>query len=439
VHTQGNLQSTGKLTDVAIQGEGFFVLTDGTQQFYSRDGSFDIGTDGRLVNPNTGTRVQGWTARSGVVDTAQPVGDITVPIGQGMVGRPSTALTVTGNLDASARSYGTVTQVNSAGGAGSAGGFFTPGSLTDPCDVTVRIATGGVGAGGAINANGLQFSTDGGTTWTAASGPAGGPFTLGSTGLTFSVAADTDNAVGDSYSFQAFSPKVEARVNVYDSLGEAHLVKLTYTKSSTTNTWTVLGASADGSATIHTDPAVATTNAPFSLTFSSAGRYTGPQPAGPVYLTLRNGASSPLSIPLDLAGLTQLAGTSEVLQQTDGAPSGSLVTFQISTTGEVTGIYSNGLKQTLGQMALATFQNPGGLLKIGGNMYQQSPNSGAPSVGIAGASGRGQISTGFLEMSNVDLAQQFTNMIMAQRGFQSNSRVITTSDEILQDLVNIKR
>jgi len=104
----------------------------------------------------------------------------------------------------------------------------------------------------------------------------------------------------------------------------------------------------------------------------------------------------------------------------------------------VMGIYSNGSKTPLGQIAMSSFSNPGGLIKAGGNLFQSSANSGTPNVGTPNTGSRGTIATGFLEGSNVDLAQQFTNMIMAERGFQANSKVITTSDEILQDLVNLK-
>ena len=123
---------------------------------------------------------------------------------------------------------------------------------------------------------------------------------------------------------------------------------------------------------------------------------------------------------------------------TDGASAGSLTSFTVGKAGDITGIYSNGYKQPLGQMALGSFANPGGLVKAGGNLFAASPNSGTASIGTPSTSGRGDIATGFLEGSNVDLAQQFTNMIMAERGFQANSKVITTSDEILQDLVNLK-
>src|SRR5690348_18265577 len=105
----------------------------------------------------------------------------------------------------------------------------------------------------------------------------------------------------------------------------------------------------------------------------------------------------------------------------------------------MTGVFSNGRNQPLGQLALAVFANPSGLEKAGDSLFRQSVNSGQPQIGIPGSGGRGTLAGGTLEMSNVDLAQEFTNMIVAQRGFQANSRVITASDEILQDLVNLKR
>jgi flagellar hook protein FlgE len=111
----------------------------------------------------------------------------------------------------------------------------------------------------------------------------------------------------------------------------------------------------------------------------------------------------------------------------------------VSQQGLITGVFSNGRSQALGQIALATFANPVGLQKAGNSMYIRTVNSGTPQTGVAGQGGRGTLSGGTLEMSNVDLAAEFTNLIVAQRGFQANSRVITTSDEILQDLVNLKR
>ena len=138
-----------------------------------------------------------------------------------------------------------------------------------------------------------------------------------------------------------------------------------------------------------------------------------------------------------LTGFAQV-NTLGVLSQ-NGSPAGSLQSFSISPDGVVSGVFSNGRNQPLGKIALASFNNPSGLEKIGNSMYRPTVNSGQVQVGPAGGGGRGVLAGGTLEMSNVDLAQEFTNLIVAQRGFQANSRVVTTSDELLQELVNLKR
>jgi flagellar hook protein FlgE len=138
--------------------------------------------------------------------------------------------------------------------------------------------------------------------------------------------------------------------------------------------------------------------------------------------------------------LTQYAAVNSVaaLAQ-DGAAMGTLQSFTLNGDGTLIGVFSNGLKNALGKVALANFNNPPGLEKVGGSLYRDTVNSGVANVGQPGANGRGQLASGTLEMSNVDLAQEFTNLIVAQRGFQANSKVITASDELLQDLVNLKR
>ena len=149
--------------------------------------------------------------------------------------------------------------------------------------------------------------------------------------------------------------------------------------------------------------------------------------AGPYTLDFTNGAGpvatpSPVTIngiTVDLSGIT-------------------IQSFTISQDGTLTGVFSNGLKQTLAQLGIASFSNPSGLEKAGDSEYRTTANSGNAQLGTAGAAGRGVLQQGALEMSNVDLSQEFTNLVIAERGFQANSRVITTSDEILQDLVNIK-
>jgi flagellar hook protein FlgE len=151
-------------------------------------------------------------------------------------------------------------------------------------------------------------------------------------------------------------------------------------------------------------------------------------------------------ITLDMGGATatdRMTGSAGLnsagfLRQ-DGSSVGSLVSFSVSDDGLVSGVFSNGRTQALGQVALAVFANPQGLEKAGNSLYRATVNSGQPQIGTAKTGGRGSLAGGTLEMSNVDLAAEFTNLIVAQRGFQANSRIITASDEILQDLVNLKR
>src|SRR5690606_19712398 len=138
-------------------------------------------------------------------------------------------------------------------------------------------------------------------------------------------------------------------------------------------------------------------------------------------------------------GLSHLARpTTAVLREQDGLTFCQLQNIRIDPDGVISGSFSNGVTLTLAQIVLADFNNPTGLIRSGDNMYQVSANSGPAVLGFAGEGSRSMITSGALEMSNVDLAQEFTNMITAQRGFQSNARVITASDEMLQELVNLK-
>lgn len=181
-----------------------------------------------------------------------------------------------------------------------------------------------------------------------------------------------------------------------------------------------------------------------NIEFDSNGNVVGnpsftvnlqPQQLTPDY----SGNAEPLNITLDLSNITQYGSISTVDVNTiNGNIEGFLEGFNVSASGEIFGVYTNGQVQLLGQIALANFNNPEGLTKAGENLYQVSNNSGVPNIGIAGED-MGTITGGTLEMSNVDLSEEFTEMIVAQRGFQANTRIITTSDEILQELVNLKR
>ncbi len=157
-------------------------------------------------------------------------------------------------------------------------------------------------------------------------------------------------------------------------------------------------------------------------------------------------ADLPGATPLKLPSALAAGGSDEwttFLQGEDGTFGTSddlaMESFQINPDGTLVGAFSDGTKRAFGKMALATFNNPPGLEKVGGSFYRQTTNSGVPDIGMAASGGRGTIESGTLEMSNVDLAQEFTNLIVAQRGFQANSKVVTTSDEVLSDLISMKR
>jgi flagellar hook protein FlgE len=179
---------------------------------------------------------------------------------------------------------------------------------------------------------------------------------------------------------------------------------------------------------------------------------TVPGTTAGVGLTFTDGRPDPTDFPdgkmpmggytISLGDLTNFSGISDArVFDTDGQTAGALtsLSYSVSDTGQIVGVYSNGLKQVLGQVAMATFKNPTGLEKIGDSSFRSSVNSGYAQVGTPGSAGMGSVVTGALEMSNVDLAQEFTNLVIAQRGFQANSRIITTSDELLQELVSMKR
>jgi flagellar hook protein FlgE len=228
------------------------------------------------------------------------------------------------------------------------------------------------------------------------------------------------NLPGDS----TVGTKLTQSLTAYDDQGKEITVTATWTNVSATS-WTI--------EVDHGTPPVSLL-APTPVDFAADG--TGPTP--PTFTTIAGPFPAPVTI--DISGVTNYAGKATIaaLSQ-DGAGMGSLTGFTIAKDGLITGTFSNGAKQSLAQIALAAFNNANGLEKAGDSTYRTSVNSGLAQLGQPGAGGRGSLQGGALEMSNVDLGQEFTNLIIAQRGFQANSKIISTSDELLQDLVNLKR
>ncbi|HOV65882.1 MAG TPA: flagellar hook-basal body complex protein, partial [Bacillota bacterium] len=220
----------------------------------------------------------------------------------------------------------------------------------------------------------------------------------------------------------------QSAVTVYDSLGSTHTILMKFEKTSNTNEWSwtaTYGNNQIGTGVIK---------------FNPDGTLLSPTAGATLTLDPTGGASQGQAITMDFSNLTQVAGPTTVESgAVDGWPTGTLESFSFDSSGVVSGFYSNGKNLVLGQIALANFRNPSGLIKLGNSLFIESNNSGRVEIGPAGTSGRGTVAPAALEMSNVDLAEEFTQMIITQRGFQANSRVITVSDELLQELVNLKR
>lgn len=359
--SQGSLQGTGIVTDLAVQGNGFFVVRDtqGAREF-TRAGNFSLDRNGNLAT-STGAVVQGYTQRdaNGNIVTSGALSGINVPPGLTSPPQQTTEFSATTNLNATA-------------------------AVDDPLTTANEAAI---------------FSTT---------------------------------------------------LTIFDSLGARHDVTLNFTPTDT---------DADGhldewsyEATVNGDEVVGgTPGTPFvlssgTMTFDADGKLTAP--SGDVAITTpawTNGAAAQgINWKLfDSGGSSLITGfdgpsaTSTVNQ--DGYAAGTLRTMTIDNDGQVDGIFTNGSTLHLARIALATFNNANGLLKAGFNGFLEATASGSATIGAANAGGRGAIAASSLELSNVDITQELTDMITAERGYQANSRIITTTDQIIQEALNLKR
>jgi flagellar hook protein FlgE len=477
LQTQGNLQTTGKPTDLAIQGNGYFLTSSGTAVYYTRDGSFDLDSNGVLVNPANGLKLLGYQAdENGVIDYSQQITStsaVKVPVGSLTSVKQTTTTTLQGNLNAGASLVSTFTRLTGNIAA-----------TTVPPDITVNTtAYDSLG-----NAHPVKFTLNnpqannpaaGQRTWdiqvnidgadiaatpykitflmaTGALFTESLPASVNVVGLNgapnFALALNpsiTNNPAGPAApaavtdGISGPSPTWNASVRVYDNLGFAHTVQFTYTRQLVgTSPTPPTGATsrydwvAKENGVIVGQSGTTAPNIP--LYFNNSGQLLN-KANQRISITPVNGAQ-PFDVTLKMDSISQLAGDASVAATTqDGYGVGTLQTFALSQEGIVTGIFSNGQSRTLGHVAIASFSNPAGLEKQGQNVFKESSNSGVAQIGLPNNSGRGKISTGFVEMSNVDLSTEFTNLIVTQRGFQANTRIITIVDDLLQDVINLKR
>ncbi len=385
VFTQGNLQSTGVSTDVAIQGNGFFILKNGDESFYSRNGVFGLDRDGTLVNPANGMRVQGWMARDlngeQIIQTAATPTDLVVPVGS-----------------------------------------------KDPAKETSNV----------LFACNLNKNT---------------PEIL-------EGASASDVAKGTWATEQ----------KIYDSFGNEHLLTVSFRRvQGNPNAWeATVNVDADNADFTQTRIGLGATDGmqnTFMVEFDNLGALRSvtdssgalSQNEGEIVLSASytvpeaeadedgNPARHSFNINLGTIGsfrntITQSASksTTKAFSQ-DGHALGYLDNFKIDSSGAITGVYSNGTNRLIGQLSLATFANDRGLEKAGDNTYVETNNSGQASIGESGVAGKGKLLAGALEMSNVDLSEQMTDMIVTQRGFQSNAKTIQTADTLLETVLSLKR
>ncbi|MBW2145411.1 MAG: flagellar hook protein FlgE [Deltaproteobacteria bacterium] len=354
--SQGSFESTSSATDLAIDGDGFFMVRDPSGLFYTRAGQFIFNEQGDLVSPD-GFALQGWRLRDGNVSD------------------------VMGNIN--------ITAISSAP------------RVTSDVSLTINL--------------------DGAETQPAAAWDAQDPY-------------NTSN-----YS---------TTLTVYDTLGEGHMLTIFFRRAAAANTWeyyALVDGNDTGAGTQYEQVGDGT------LDFTGDGALNLETVANQISVNWNNGATVPQTIDVNfgesiteggtgLVGTTQFAGESFTLYQTqDGYAAGNLVNISIDENGRISGLFSNGVSMEIYQIAVAGFESPWEMDMVGRNLYAATNESGQPIIGIPGTSGLGGIAANSLEMSNVDIATEFVNMIRTQQAFQANSRIITTTDQMLQELINLKR
>ena len=370
-HERGAVQRTDNNTDIAINGDGFFILSnsdDFLSRAYTRAGNFSLDEEGNLVASN-GYRVLGY-----MEDEAKNTGGKTVLKG-----------VMEGLQISKSKSF--------------------PAKATDEATFT-----------GNLN-NNLAMIGDG----------------ISLEGLYITKASSLKTPQIAELNLPAEIEYRETTSTFYDSLGGQHNIKFIFVRGLDST-----GIGIDG----NTDPTQEPTFAELvrEIEFNTDGTLAvaSIKSLG-LSISGKNG-SGKFDVTVDLSQLTAFSNESNAsVSSKNGYKQGYLDTFSIGPTGEIYGIFTNGQSRVIGQLALAVFKNPAGLEKTTENMYQVTPNSGDAIYGLPGSSGLGALNPGTLEMSNVDISREFTDMISTQRGFQANSRIITTSDEMLQELVNMKR
>jgi flagellar hook protein FlgE len=436
--TQGSIDSTSVDTDAALNGNGFFILNDGGSNVYTRAGDFSLASNGDLVTSD-GLKVMGYPAVNGAVNTNAALTAINIPENQVEPPKATTAFGMTATLDSAAavgatvpgqvqvydslgKSYeATVTYTKTGTNAWSYS-ISLPDTLTANTSTAAGVTTSlyNFGASGAT-----QATVDPGTNLTIT-----GPTAT----ATATISAPTVVA-GESVA--NYAAALQAAVNAANITG----VTVTATAGGQLS---IVGTGITTSGSVIQDP-VASANATGALTFDANGNLVSPAAnvAGINFAGLSDGAAA-LNMTWDLLGpsgaptISQVDATSSVSATTqDGYGSGQYQSFSIGSDGTVTATYSNGQKQSVGQLALANVANLQGLQDLGNSEYATTLASGTAAIGASGTNGLGTLQGGAIEESNVNISAEFSDLIIAQRAFEANSKTVTTFDTITQETINM--
>ena len=494
--SQGNIAATGQDLDAAIDGAGYFVLNNGTQDVYTRIGSFGIDAENTLVDPATGYKVQ-RIGTTGEAEGFQTAGDssIRIPWDAAMPASATTSVVINGNLRSSTDSATAATRHKIAGNqaytTNSGATIATASSYMSDLDQWNTAL--GVGDTGTIRISGVKEDgttfTNQDVTWTGAAAGAGDTWqdvldqitalfdsstaTLNSSGeieITgdsggYSVAQITSMsyiaAGADDLSVPTYFDLTTAggndsksfNITVYDPLGNQHVLNGVFVKTDTENTWDLVIPTISGELSgdwtsydfINSD----TFNRRISgIQFASDGSYNG-LASGSESLTIGvqfiAGTTQNMTMDLgtvgEFGGLTQFYSTqsSAAALSQDGYEAGTLAGVSIDIDGTVVGTFTNGVKADVAVIQLASFQNPNGLEAVGNGYYLPTANSGEAVASVAASGGVGSLTSKSLEQSNVDVATQFVNLMQAQNGFQSNARTIRVANDLLRELTNLIR
>lgn len=482
--SQGNLINTNNPLDLAMEGEGYFVLSDGSQNVYTRAGAFAVDANSNLVDPSTGYIVQ-RIGTIGESDGFQTPGDtdIKIPYDVAMAAKATSQIKVSGNLSAddiletiqtnmlrSDISY-TVNGTNATGGTALSaldqfsGTFNGDATITisgyehDGTDLTA-------GAGLTVNATttmdelinyiNSRLQVDDGTD-TAALSNGRIVITAGSSGysksdvkLTYTdVDDDTSLTMPGYFEIPIVGGEEVKNFNiiVYDSQGGSHVFSGAFVRTDQVNLWDMILTSISGNVNELTFDDRRIKGIEFNGSDGSfSGLNAGIGDTSRFTVTFAHDTSNPQTINVDMGsqgqynGLTQFARSSTaVAKEQDGYQAGDLSSASVSNDGLIVGTFTNGVKKNLATIQVALFQNPSGLESVGNGYFTTSVNSGEAVATQALTGGAGTIHGGTLEKSNVDVASLFVSMIEAQNGYQANARTVRIANEMLRELTNLIR